>query len=173
MALIFIQATVRSTGTRFIQNIFRKAGLKVYLLGNTEMGTQLADGVHVIHCMPIHMKITENRARRHPIFLNMRHPMRVAESWQKRGWPLGPLFFAQWWNLFHLQDQYNGHWLPIDTEDKDERLANASEIMGVELKTDWKPHCQTEEVLGQDGMSLAEAKKHLKLMPFGQFGYRL
>jgi len=118
------------------------------------------------------MYFLEHRARKYPLFLTMRHPYKVARSWINRGWDLGPLFFAEWWNLFHLQETYGGHWLPIDTEDRDERLKAASAAIGVQLRTDWKPFMETTTYHRDEG-AFNDAKMILKRMPFYQFGYVL
>jgi hypothetical protein len=160
-----ILASVRSTGTRFWESVFKKH-MRVFRLHGTPLGINLQEGLHVSHVEPVHMLCVETRAKYYPLYLPMRHPMRVAESWIKRGWELNHMFLAEWHNLFWLQERYDGHWLPIDTEDRDERLKP--------FKTDWKPYKQTEtKHQYKSGMTLDDVRAHFKLMPFEQFGYNL
>ena len=79
-------------------------------------------------------------------------------------------FRAMWRNLFALQEQHKGLWLPIDTPDRDMRLQAISERLGIELTTDWTP----KGVAGDDftyrkGMTLAEVRGFYQTLPFAQF----
>jgi len=168
-----ILVSVRSTGTRFWADIFKKAGLKDHKKTQiTTMGAKLSEGYHASHCEPIHMFSIESKAMDYPLFLPMRHPRKVAQSWIKRGWPINNLFFAEWYNLFWLHEKYDGHWLPIDTHDREERLYEASEIIGVELTTDWKPFEATETDFKPLGMTVEQAMKVLRVMPFTYYDMR-
>jgi len=167
-----ILASVRSTGTRFFTEIFRNAGIRCYKKEQITGPGALAPGLHVSHCEPIHMFHVEHKARDYPLFLPMRHPFDVAKSWIKRGWPINHLFFAEWHNLFWLQEKYDGHWLPIDTPDRDEYLQAAGKISGLELTTDWKPHEATETDFKPLGMTLDETKRILRVMPFDFYDMR-
>lgn len=162
-----ILASVRSTGTRFFAEIFKNAGLRYY--GKIEIntiGVNLSHGIHASHCEPVHMNRLENRAPDYPLFLPMRHPRKVAQSWIKRGWAINSLFFAEWYNLFWLHEKYDGHWLPIDTPDRDEYLYAAGKVIGLELTTDWKPYGATETDFKPAGMTVEQAMKALSVMPF-------
>lgn len=168
-----ILASVRSTGTRFFTEIFRNAGIRCYKKeGITSLAASLSPGLHASHCEPVHMFHLEHRARDYPLFLPMRHPCKVAQSWIKRGWPINHLFFAEWYNLFWLHEQYNGHWLPIDTPDRDEYLYAAGKISGIDLKTDWKPYEVTETDFEPLGMTLKQTMKVLRVMPFEFYDLR-
>lgn len=169
-----ILASVRSTGTRFFTEIFRNAGIPCYKKEQiTRQGTWLDKGLHVSHCEPMHMYHLITKVRDYPLFLPMRHPKRVAESWIKRGWAIDSMFFAEWYNLFWLHEKYDGHWLPIDTPDRDERLYEAGKIAGVELTTDWQPYEATETDFKPRGMTVDEAMKVLSVMPFNGSYYEL
>ena len=162
-----ILASVRSTGTRFFTEVLRNAGIPCYKKEEiTAYGGVLSDGLHTSHCEPTHMYHLETKASRYPLFLPMRHPRKVAESWIKRGWAINSLFFAEWYNLFWLHEKYDGHWLPIDTPDRDKYLQEAGEIAGVGLKTDWKAFKTTQTDFKPLGMTVEQAMKVLSVMPF-------
>lgn len=165
-----ILASVRSTGTRFFTEIFRNAGIQCYKKEQiTQIPAKLSEGLHVSHCEPTHMYHLENRASRYPLVLPMRHPRKVAESWVKRGWAINSMFFAEWYNLFWLHEKYDGHWLPIDTHDRDECLYKAGQMLGVELITEWKPFEATKTDFEPVGMTVDEAMKVLRVMPFTHY----
>ena len=161
-----ILVAVRSTGSRFFVDVFEQAGIKNHGKGGITGIGLLGEGLHTSHCEPIHMNRLEHRVRDCPLFLTMRHPRKVAQSWINRGWAIGSLFFAEWYNLFWLHEKYDGHWLPLDTPDRDERLHDASEIIGVKLTTDWEPLATTETSFKPRGMTVEQAMKALRVMPF-------
>ena len=168
--MIAILASVRSTGTRFFTEIFKNAGLEYHQKNYiSQVGVDLVDGLHASHCEPIHMGWLENRASDHPLFLPMRHPRKVAESWIKRGWAINNVFFAEWYNLFWLKEHYDGHWLPIDTPDRDDYLQKASEIVGRELTTDWQVFKATDTEFAPKGLTVEQAMKALRVMPFDYY----
>lgn len=102
--------------------------------------------------------------------------MRVAESWIKRGKPLDNVFIRMWADLFALHDEYSdSFWLPVDTDDKQERLDLISERLGVEFKTRWEVFGHHDKYQGEysEGMTLDEVRQLFKPDWFDQFGYEL
>ena len=116
----------------------------------------------------IHKRMTECKT----LISTMRNPMDVAVSWIHRGLPLDQWFRDLWTNLFALQAEYNGMWLPVDTPDRDERLKAISERLGVDIQTDWEHKgVTTHSKEWQSGMTLDEVKGFYATLPFEQFGY--
>lgn len=108
------------------------------------------------------------------LIMTVRDPNEVVKSWVRRGKPMVQGFKDMWTNLFALQDEFNGMWLPVDTPDRDMRLEAISERVGHEIKTDW----ERKGVTGnrqefESGMTCDEALSFLKQFPFEQFGYEI
>jgi hypothetical protein len=91
----------------------------------------------------------------------------------KRGREMDHAFKETWKNLMSLEGK-DTYWLPVDTQDREERLAVISRRLGHEFKTNWTPvgvHYGSAEYKG--GMNLSDARKFfLKHKTFfDQFGY--
>ena len=116
----------------------------------------------------IHKRMTEAKT----LILTMRDPMAIAISWIHRGLPLDKWFKDMWHNLFKLQAEYDGLWLPIDTPDRDMRLQAISGRTGADLHTDWTPRGVTTHAQEwKSGMTLDEVAQFYKTLPLEQFGY--
>ena len=115
----------------------------------------------------------EIEARGGPYILTMRHPMAVARSWMRRGKPMDAVFCSMWENLFHLS-QYESYWLPVDSADREQRLALIAKRFDVPCETSWHPVGEsTGEVIWREGMTLDEAREFFLGLPFEQFGYEI
>ena len=117
-----VLCTIPSTGTRFFEALIRPhvPGLKVW------------------HCTDDALERVA--ALNDPIVVTTwRHPAALVESWERRWpgrdpWPYIHRF------LFELRQRHDPLVLTFDPElDRDDRLADLSELLGVELTTDWKP----------------------------------
>lgn len=74
-----------------------------------------------------------------PLVMTMREPMAVARSWYRRGKAMDDFFRSIWLNLFTLSDEYEHFWLPVDTDDRDQRIQALSDYLGVGFVVNWTP----------------------------------
>lgn len=108
------------------------------------------------------------------VVLTMRNPIDVYQSWVRRGRRLDAWYRALWENLFRVQQDFNGLWLPIDTPDRDDYLKAIADKTGLPLKTDWP---KKNAYVGRNNTRIAVVNGtatdlHAGL-PFEQFGYDL
>ena len=83
------------------------------------------------------------------------------------------VFCSMWENLFHLS-QYESYWLPVDSADREQRLALIAERFDAPCETSWQPVGEsTGEVIWREGMTLDEAREFFLGLPFEQFGYEI
>lgn len=165
-----VLATVRNTGTQFTaalleQHLVRHNGLyEPPEGGDLWISHTETDKMH---------RIREKCEQDGPLILTMRHPVNVAQSWIKRGKQISGWFCEMWENLFSLKAEFeDSFWLPIDTEDRDHRLALIGERLGISLDTDWTPKGVTGNNWPYiEGMTVTEAAAYLRTLPFEQFGY--
>lgn len=167
-------ATVRHSGSHTALNILEQHFHRHYLsegfrrdVGITKpplwFGHSEPENMAVIH-----QRMTEAKT----LVLTMRNPMAIAVSWIHRGMPLDKWFKDMWHNLFKLQAEYNGLWLPVDTPDRDIRLGAISERLGVDIKTDWTHKGVTTHAQEwKSGMTLEEVGQFYKTLNFSQFDY--
>lgn len=121
-----IIASVPHTGSRFVQR----------LLG----------------CEFVHVYAGESleRIKRHDlIVVPLRHPMRVAESWKRRGKPIAehPVhepMLAMWRNLIEVIDPLKPVYVPIDNGQRELALKGLGRRIGRMLETDWEPVTDTD-----------------------------
>jgi hypothetical protein len=102
------------TGTHFIKNLLESAGLKVRAR---------------------HVEAWEPTPDL--IIAPIRNPLDVYISWISN--ERDQDFFKKWKDFNKMFEEQNLFILPIDTEDRDCYLAELSSVLGVKLKTDWKP----------------------------------
>ena len=127
-----------------------------------------------------------------PLIMPMRNPLHVWRSWTRRhsktmgDW--SEFFKAQWLKLFAMKLRYkDSYWLPVDTEDRDDRLACIGRRLERRLASEWSPINVWEPSImpgTQDwrywrhpkqppGMLLKDALAFFETLPFEQFGYEL
>lgn len=113
-----------------------------------------------------------------PLISTMRHPMKAAESWIKRGQVMNDDFIEIWQNLFDLHNEYkDSFWLPVDTDDKKERLQAIENRLELKFKTTWETFGHYDKYVGEydKGMTLDEVRSFFISNSdwFEQFGYEL
>ena len=126
------------------------------------------------HSEPENMALIHKRMSECGLLIStMRNPVAIAESWIHRGLPLDKWFMDMWTNLFKLQAEYDGMWLPVDTPDRDMRLQAISKRLCVDIKTDWTHKgVTTHDQQWKSGMTLDEVSEFYMTLPFEQFGYK-
>lgn len=92
-------------------------------------------GLYFSHTMPHNMPrfvtlLSENKG-----LTPLRHPREIVTSWERRGKDLQDLF-TQTRNLISVAHMC--YVLPIDSDDRDERLAGLIDWLGFPLSTDWR-----------------------------------
>lgn len=124
----FLLLSVQRTGTRFVQRILTEAGIKTAQ----------------IHAVPTRAKqiedwISKNDTEDLPIIVPMRHPFSVAHSWLIRGDVMEDMF-EQWRQLILYCERSRCLFLPVDSPDRNNHLAELAAGVGKELSTDWTPY---------------------------------
>lgn len=76
-----------------------------------------------------------NIAEQYPLVCPMRHPVRVLESFRRRGLTKD-YFEEQWRNQIRVHN-WRPLYIHIDSTHRDEQLANASRKLGRKLSTNW------------------------------------
>lgn len=166
--------TQRHTGSHSALGILEQHYMRHYLTEDWRRDTDATGPpLWFSHCEPEKMPLVKRRVEEAEVLiLTMRDPMEVAKSWIKRAMPLNQWFMDIWKNLFALQAEYDGLWLPVDTPDRDDYLKQISERIGISLQTDWARKGVTgNNHEWRDGMTLDEVRQFYKTLPFGQFGY--
>lgn len=168
-----VLATVRNSGSHFALSILEQHYERNYMN-------------EVPHGDPVWFGHVENermhdiRARIEeypPLIMTMRNPMAVSSSWLKRGKELDQWYKDMWTNLMKLKEEVeDSYWLPVDTHDREERLAIIGERLGKEFTTDWMPRgvfYGAREIKASRGMNLPEARAYFLQHKdfFDQFGY--
>lgn len=131
------------------------------------------------HCEPGNMgKLLPRCSEAGVVVTTMRHPMRVYESWLKRGRKVADFFCQSWEFLFDIHAKHDAYFVPVDAPKRDEYLKRFADRCGIEIETDWpRLNASTRKVetrpenmgsIGED-----EVRKFLEQFDFGQFGYDL
>ena len=166
--------TVRHSGTTSALSILEQQFLRHAMAEKhrRDVGVTLPP-LWFCHSEPAKMAIIQKRMAESSLLIStMRNPMDVAVSWIHRGMPLNQWFRDLWTNVFKLQAEHNGLWLPVDTPDRELRLKAISERLEVDLKTDWAHKgVTTHSQQWKSGMTLDEVRDFYKTLPFEQFGY--
>lgn len=92
--------------------------------------------VYFDHIYPHNIELLKHAMPAYPSIVPLRHPVLTALSWVKRDRDLGEMCLM-WYMLVEQLDRYGPHYLPIDAPDRDTRLAQIGEALGLELRTDW------------------------------------
>lgn len=165
-----VLATVRNTGSNFLLSILEPHYKRHYLTEDID-GEPLWFSHTENDCLGL---LTQRIESHPPLIMTMRHPMDVAQSWVKREKALDREFRSMWLNLIALSHREH-YFVPVDTEDREERLQSLSERLEKPLKTDWKPVCATgNSNTAIKGMSYSACREFfLKTGFFEQFGYDL
>lgn len=135
-----VVSSIRHTGTWFTIGLFRNAGWK-----ETGLNTARHEDNTVYHGhmeKETQIKPALELAKHYPIVIPLRHPFRVEESWRRReqhGFcTTGKMIEC----LNILLDRFmplDPLMLPVDSDCREQCLANIETITGVSLETDWQP----------------------------------
>jgi len=137
---LIVMPTVRHTGTIFLQSKFESVGYeRVTLRGELKPFSVVVE--HLYDGNMRHFKSW--LGEKNTIVIPLRDPQTTLKGWIKRGEigdsvPNHSHFNHQWKNLIAL-DALNPIYIPIDTDDRQERLDALSERIGADLGSDWTP----------------------------------
>lgn len=175
-----VLVTVRHTGSHFALNLFERCkgcGRGHFVRHDSLYEPPEGDDLWFSHAeKQVMSRLVQKIQEDPPLIMTMRHPMKVVESWLKRQKPMDWSFRDSWRSLFRLKAQYeDSFWLPVDTDDRDERLAVLGARLGINLETDWMPKgvFSTDHYDWVEKMTRDQARDFLKTLPFDQFGYDL
>ena len=125
-----IVCSIPRTGTGFATKLLQGAGCSVCIR-------------HYGHSDPKHhQRLTADERKKALVVSPLRDPVKVWESWKQLRMreSCGFDFDQAWEELDQAQDSVsNLYMLPLDTDDRDARLARLAERIGKPLTTDWAP----------------------------------
>ena len=126
--------SVPHTGTTFTEELLCDHGwctgpLNEGTNGRTVMRGHFNNESHTIQARPL--------AKRMPLIISLRHPYLVEESWKRRGKEIGPMVEAFGRMMGFME--YSPVIMAVDSANRDGCLRQLSDVVGVELKTDWTP----------------------------------
>lgn len=111
--------SIPHTGTHFLDKLLTDHGVNLYRSVHITGDPEVEDWERLI--------------------VPLRHPLKVAQSWSNRQDRKGPSAWKQWVPAWTQLAGLRAFFFPIDAEDRNKRLKDLSEYVGVHLETDWTP----------------------------------
>lgn len=143
--MIFAIVSVPHNGTNFmIHTVTQSIKGLMHVDGTSHRRLTQFKGEHgymLAHVLADSMPAIRKWSLEFPVLVPLRHPIRVAESWQGNGKSVAEMV-DYYRRLIAVWNDYKGtdhalHCLPIDAPDRDERLAAINDALGLDLRTDW------------------------------------
>ena len=130
--MIIFTPTVMHSGTHFLYaDILRDFKTSV-------MGSETKEEPQNIHTHVLDEKLPRfPKYLDLPILVPMRHPARVYESWFRRKRKKIIDCDIQFGNMIDVVHPHNPMYLVIDHDERDKRLSEISDKLGVKLSTEW------------------------------------
>lgn len=100
----------------------------------------------------------EDAFKEFPVFTCLRHPVRIAETFRRRGKCIRHLN-EMWMNMIEVVDKYDPFYIHVDDKQvRDAQVKLMGEILGLPLKTNWPINKDTNSITGTHDFDISDTK---------------
>lgn len=129
--MVILIPTIPHTGTKLLADSLLFEFEHNALINKPKNGQKIDD-----HIYPEKITRWKELMQEYPAIVPLRHPIKCAVSWERRNRDLGEMV-VMWYILVEQLDQFNPHYLPIDSPKRNQYLNRINQSLGLKLSTDW------------------------------------